>query len=130
MNPRSIYLAAEEGELEALRDLIAAGIDVNAPTNYDQRAMVAAATEGHVEAVAILFDAGAELNLADCSGTPLSQAVENGNTEPSGSRESTNACSSFNDRPVYCNTLFTAARYVSSSAKRTGIFVNCPSFSM
>ncbi|MFN0125459.1 MAG: ankyrin repeat domain-containing protein [Verrucomicrobiales bacterium] len=67
---KSLYQAAESGDVPAIRELLARGAGVDfvesAPPRW--RPMMVAALEGHVESVAVLVGAGAALNFEDLDG--------------------------------------------------------------
>jgi ankyrin repeat protein len=66
-----IFKAASEGNLDALKQHIAAGTDLNQRTTDGQRTtpLIAAAAVGHVEAAKALIEAKAGLNLQNKDGS-------------------------------------------------------------
>lgn len=52
--------AADEGDLARVRDLIAAGADLDGPGPHGHTALMAAANQGHAEVVRALLEAGAD----------------------------------------------------------------------
>ncbi len=75
--------AARQGDLESVRELLAAGADVDAPNRYGATALFFAADRGHLDVVRELVDAGASLAIADrfYQMTPLSRAAGSGHRE-------------------------------------------------
>ncbi len=72
--------AVREGDHEAVRSLIKARADVNAPQAYGATVLAWAAHRDDLEMVDLLMGAGANVNTADVDGvTPLSLACTNGN---------------------------------------------------
>ena len=69
----SLLIAADDGELETVRILVDAGIDVNATNQYSLdkctcKALAHAAREGREDVAIFLLDRGAEINAASESG--------------------------------------------------------------
>jgi len=60
--------AAENGQTEKVKSLLAAGADVNAKDNDGMTALITAANEGHWETVRGLLDAGADANAEEEDG--------------------------------------------------------------
>jgi ankyrin repeat protein len=70
-----IHQAAEEGNIEAVKQHIAAGTDVNAKGQYMGTPLHYAAGEGHKEIAELLIEEGADVNAkADNGKTPLDRA--------------------------------------------------------
>ncbi len=84
-NWRSLHAAVEKGEIDEVRRLLAAGVEVNAVAEYGSALHLAvnygsalhlAVNEGHESIITILCDAGANVNAADTYGdTALHVAV-------------------------------------------------------
>jgi ankyrin repeat protein len=55
--------AVTHGDVEGVRELIAAGADVNARNRYGQTALMLAAHHGHLQVAEAIVDAGADLNV-------------------------------------------------------------------
>ena len=71
----SIYDAANDGNIEAVQQHLAAGRDVNAKNDFGSTPLIAAAHEGHKEITKLLLATGADLNAKDNGGaTPLDYA--------------------------------------------------------
>lgn len=72
-----IWAAAREGDVERVRELLAAGVDVNAKTRYNVTPLYFAASYGHVELIDLLVEKGATLNDRDdfSRSTPLDAAI-------------------------------------------------------
>lgn len=78
----AIQAAAFAGYLEAVRFLLDAGADVNAPGGYFGPAIQAATTTGELEIVWFMIENGAYLNtVAGCYGTCLQSAAFHGHVE-------------------------------------------------
>ena len=73
----SIYEAAREGNIEAVKQHIAAGTDVNAKDDaLEWTPLFMAAGKGHKEIVELLLAKGADLNAKDKDDeTPLDEAI-------------------------------------------------------
>jgi ankyrin repeat protein len=72
-----LRVAAQKGDVAALRSLLAAGADVNAATPYDQQTPLTAAIMGsHTEAVRVLLAAGADPFVMTPRGNALALAAE------------------------------------------------------
>ena len=56
--------AATHGDVEGVREMLAAGADVNARNRHGQTALMLAAHRGHLKIVEALIEAGADLNVA------------------------------------------------------------------
>jgi hypothetical protein len=80
---RCLLIAAEEGHVEAVRALLAAGVAVNhSAASNGGTALHAAAANGHAEVIRALLAAGAAVNHADHNGrTALYAAAWNGHVE-------------------------------------------------
>jgi len=67
-----IIQAAEEGNIEAVKQRLAEGADANAKNNFGETALHKASAEGHREIVELLVANGADVNVKDRNGwTPL-----------------------------------------------------------
>ena len=78
----SIHDAAIDGNIEAVKQHIAAGADVNAKDDYGLTPLHFAAGAGHKEIVELLIAKGADVNTKDSDGeTHLHWAIRLGNTE-------------------------------------------------
>ena len=72
----SIHDAARDGNIEAVKQHIAAGTDLNAKDNFGKTTLRLAAVGGHKEVAELLIAAGADMNAkADDSLTPLDWAI-------------------------------------------------------
>ena len=58
----SIYNAANDGNIEAVQQHLAAGTDVNAKNDFGSTPLIAAAHEGHKEIVELLIAKGADVD--------------------------------------------------------------------
>ena len=68
----SIHKAAEEGNIEVVKQHLAAGTDVNAKDSARWTPLFYAAVGGHKEIVELLLASGADVNAKDVNGgTPL-----------------------------------------------------------
>ncbi len=83
-NPRSmtpLQKAAEKGDLQVARALVAAGARVN-DTDGSGRTPVHYALASHLDMVRLLIEKGADVNIRDAEGaSPLDDAVWNGNLD-------------------------------------------------
>jgi ankyrin repeat protein len=78
----SIHKAAEDGNIEAVKQHIAAGADVNAKDDWGKTPLYVAALGGHKEIAELLIAEGADINAKDEDGhTPLHQAALDGQKE-------------------------------------------------
>ncbi len=74
-----LHAAAWSGDAEWVRDLLAAGADVDVRDSIGETPLFGASGHDRDEAVALLLDAGATPGLASYSGyTPLHWAAQNG----------------------------------------------------
>ena len=77
----SIHKAAYDGNIEAVKQHLAAGTDVNAKDS-GWTPLTVAANNGHKEIVELLIAKGADVNAKDDDGyTPLDGAVDEGQIE-------------------------------------------------
>ena len=78
----SIWVAAKAGEIEAVKQHLAAGADVNAKTDQGWIPLHLAALGGYKEIVELLISKGADVNAKDDIGrTPLDEAISYDETE-------------------------------------------------
>jgi cytohesin len=78
----SIYNAAYTGNIEAVKQNLAAGTDVNAKNEWGGTPLHYATFGGHKEVVELLIAKGADVNAKDNVGeTPLHWAAKEGNKE-------------------------------------------------
>ena len=78
----SIHEAAEDGNIEAVKQHIAAGTDVNAKDKYGESPLLFAATFGHKEIAELLIAKGAKVNAKNKNdNTPLDKAIKEHHTE-------------------------------------------------
>ena len=78
----SIHEAAKEGNIEAVKQHITAGVDVYAKNSYGQPPFFLAAYRDHKEIVELLIAKGADVNAREDSGlTSLDQAIARKNNE-------------------------------------------------
>ena len=76
---RALLEAAEEGDVQGINDLLAAGADVNAPVDGDGSALIVAARRGRVDIVRLLLDRGADPNLGvEGDGSAIIMAAREG----------------------------------------------------
>lgn len=75
--------AASTGDLAKVKELLAAGVDVNAPNAYGGTALAFAADKGHTAVVELLLERGANPNSTDrfYNSTPLVWAVTHGHAD-------------------------------------------------
>ena len=73
----SIHDAARDGNIDAVKQALAAGVDVNTKKRMGGTPLRLAAGEGHKEIVELLISEGADMNAKDIDGeTPLHRAAE------------------------------------------------------
>lgn len=73
--------AIERGDVDAIRELLGRGADVDALDRYGQTALMLAARAGGADVVAALIEGGADLNVTAKFGlSALMLAVVNGHT--------------------------------------------------
>jgi len=78
----SIWDAAEKGNIEAVKQHLAEGVDVNAKDGVGQTPLYEAAFKGHKEIVELLIAKGADVNVKFGNGfTPLHSAAYMGQKE-------------------------------------------------
>ena len=71
----SIYDAANDGNIEAVKQHLADGADVNAKNDFGSTPLIAAALKGHKEIAELLISQGADVNAKNNRGqTPLDWA--------------------------------------------------------
>ncbi len=61
----TLPMAARQGDLEAVKRLLAEGADVNSPSEDGSPPLPLAAGGGHADTVKVLLDAGADVNASD-----------------------------------------------------------------
>ena len=78
-----IYDAAYNGNIEAVKQHIAAGTDVNAKDNIGRTPLHGAVVDGHKDVVELLIAKGADIELrcTTCGGTALGHAASGGHKE-------------------------------------------------
>ena len=77
-----IHEAARDGNIEAVKQHLAAGTDVNAKGKYEETPLLYATLEGHKEIAELLITKGANVNAEDKWGnTPLHLAAYKGHKE-------------------------------------------------
>ena len=73
----SIWIAAATGNIEAVKQHLAAGSDVNAKGEWDRTPLHLAALEGRKETAGLLIAEGADVNAKTNDGkTPLDVAID------------------------------------------------------
>jgi hypothetical protein len=78
----SIHDAAREGNIEAVKQHLATGTDVNTKNNRGKTSLHRAAEKGHKEIAELLIAAGADVNAKDKNGeTPRDRAISRNKTE-------------------------------------------------
>lgn len=77
------FAAVRAGDLERVKALLEAGVDVNTKYRYGTTALFPACDRGHTEIVKLLLERGAEVNVQDTfyRATPLTWASSKGHTE-------------------------------------------------
>jgi hypothetical protein len=79
---RALVEAADEGDLDDVRDLLDRGGHVNAAVDGDGSPLIAAARAGHMDIVRLLLDRGADVNQAVAGdGAALIMAAREGHLE-------------------------------------------------
>lgn len=78
-----LWAAARKGELASVKQLLAAGVDVDVRTRYGATALSFACDHGHFDVVRTLVDWGADVNVKDTfyKSTPLGWAASGGHGE-------------------------------------------------
>ncbi len=78
-----LWEAARSGELERMKQIVDAGVDINSTTEYGSTALFYACDRGHVEIVKYLLDKGADANAKDTfyNATPMTWAQMNSRNE-------------------------------------------------
>ena len=78
---RALVEAADEGDVEGVKELLDGGANINATVDGDGSPLIAAARGGYLELVTMLLDRGADPNLAASGdGNPLIMAAGEGHT--------------------------------------------------
>jgi hypothetical protein len=76
---RALVEAADEGDIEGVRELLDAGANVNAAVDGDGSPLIAAARGGHLGLLTFLLDRGADPNFpVEGDGNPLIMAAREG----------------------------------------------------
>jgi beta-lactamase regulating signal transducer with metallopeptidase domain len=74
--------AADDGDVQGLKDLLAAGVDVNLKVYGDGSALIAASRKGEIAAVKFLLERGADVNMGvEGDGNPLIMAAREGHMD-------------------------------------------------
>ncbi|HIM69100.1 MAG TPA: ankyrin repeat domain-containing protein [Gammaproteobacteria bacterium] len=74
--------AADKGNIEAVKQHLSAGVDVNAKDDNGFPPLHLAADRGHTEVVELLITKGAEVNVqSDGGNTPLDWAVDSAHSD-------------------------------------------------
>jgi ankyrin repeat protein len=77
-----LHVAASFGNLEVVKRLIAAGVEVNRRGGtFEGNALNHAASGGHTEVVRYLLDCGSELDVSEPERNPLFSAIYGGHME-------------------------------------------------
>ncbi len=87
----ALMQAAEDGNLSAVKALIAAGAEVNMRNEDAESALILAAEEGHTDIVKVLIEAGADIGAVDKDGeNAYSKAIKE--NHPGTARAIRDAC--------------------------------------
>ena len=78
---RALLKAANTGNIEAVKQYIAGGADVNAKDEYGGTPLFNAAVNGHTETAELLIDKGADVNAKHDGDTPLDWAISHKHPE-------------------------------------------------
>lgn len=79
---RALYEAANEGDLDQVKELVQAGANVSAKVDGDGSPLIGAARSGRPEIMRFLLDQGADPNgTVEGDGSPLINAAQNGRIE-------------------------------------------------
>ncbi len=82
VKPPDIVVAADKGDLAAVRALLEKGAVVDAPTGDGSTALMAASARGHLPVVQLLLGQGADVNAVNMDGkTALIYAANNGHAK-------------------------------------------------
>ena len=82
-----IWTGAQTGNIEAVKQHLADGVDVNSKSDIGRTPLYEAAAQGHEEVVELLIDKGANVNAQRDNGdTPLDWAMLNDHTETADSQ--------------------------------------------
>ena len=82
IEPQNIWSAADEGNIEEVKQHLDSGIDVNAKNQFGGTPLHFAAKQGHKNLAALLISEGADINAkAYDKSTPLHSAVISGYKE-------------------------------------------------
>jgi ankyrin repeat protein len=76
---KCLITAAREGQLEAVKNLMKGGVDIDCELKYGSSALMIAASRGHDDIVRLMASSGAKVNRRNKFGiSPLSEAAERG----------------------------------------------------
>ncbi len=76
---KDLLIAASAGDAQALRELLAKGVNVNSTDQSGMTALILTAFQGHLKCVELLLLHGADVNLRTTYGmTPLKAATSKG----------------------------------------------------
>ena len=82
IEPQNIWNAADEGNIEEVKQHLDSGIDVNAKNQFGGTPLHFAAKQGHMKIAELLTAQGAKVNAkADDESTPLHSAAISGHKE-------------------------------------------------
>jgi len=72
---KELFSASEASDIDKVKELLAAGVGVNAKDKYGLTALHQAAVRGRIEMAKLLIESGADVNVPDSQGrTPLDKA--------------------------------------------------------